>query len=182
MTQNLHPLLQRAQTQGIHFEMNGAVAMVRLSRPSKRNALNDGLVEALRDVFQNLPEEAKAAVVYGEGDHFCAGLDLSELKERDITYAAPLFLTAEFTNNITGEIKFNKNGYELRTDILEMAKDVVQKEYAMKFQGWELTAKRDEKTGQLVSTVTMPEFPGLDKILETAEKMYGFVNQSTTKK
>jgi hypothetical protein len=25
----------------------------------------------------------------------------------------------------------------------------------------------------------MPEFPGLEKILETAEKMYGFVNQST---
>ena len=83
MTQNLHPLLQRAQTHGIHFEMRGAVAMVRLSRPLKRNALNDGLVEALRDVFQNLPEEAKAAIVYGEGDHFCAGLDLSELKERD---------------------------------------------------------------------------------------------------
>ena len=80
------------------------------------------------------------------------------------------------------EVKFNKNGYELRTDILEMAKDVVQKEYAMKFHGWEMSAKRDEKTGQLVSTVNMPEFPGLDKILETAEKMYGFVNQGTTKK
>lgn len=80
------------------------------------------------------------------------------------------------------EVKFNKNGYELRTDILAMAKDMVQQEYAMKFQGWELSAKRDEKTGQLVSTVTMPEFPGLDKVLETAEKMYGFVNQSATKK
>ena len=80
------------------------------------------------------------------------------------------------------EVKFNKNGYELRTDILEMAKDVVQKEYALKFQGWELTAKRDEKTGQLVTTVGMPEFPGMDKILETAEKMYGYVNQRTTKK
>jgi hypothetical protein len=75
------------------------------------------------------------------------------------------------------EVKFNKNGYELRTDILAMAKDIVQQEYQMKFQGWELTAKRDEKTGQLVSTVTMPEFPGMEKILETAEKMYGFVNQ-----
>jgi hypothetical protein len=63
-----------------------------------------------------------------------------------------------------------------------MAKDAVQHEYQMKFQGWELSAKRDEKTGQLVSTVNMPEFPGLDKILETAEKMYGFVNQGTTKK
>jgi DNA-directed RNA polymerase subunit beta len=30
---------------------------------------------------------------------------LHECKERDITYAAPLFVTAEFTNNITGEIK-----------------------------------------------------------------------------
>ena len=80
------------------------------------------------------------------------------------------------------EVKFNKNGYELRTDILAMAKDAVQHEYQMKFQGWELSAKRDEKTGQLVSTVNMPEFPGLDKILETAEKMYSFVNQGTTKK
>ena len=80
MTQNLHPLLQRAQSNGIHFEMKGAVAVVRLSRPAKRNALNDGLVEALRDIFQNLPEEAKSAVIHGEGDQFCAGLDLSELK------------------------------------------------------------------------------------------------------
>ena len=80
------------------------------------------------------------------------------------------------------EVKFNKNGYELRTDILAMAKDAVQHEYQMKFQGWELSAKRDEKTGQLVSTVNMPEFPGLEKILETAEKMYSFVNQGTTKK
>ena len=80
------------------------------------------------------------------------------------------------------EVKFNKNGYELRTDILAMAKDAVQHEYQMKFQGWEMSAKRDDKTGQIVSTVTMPEFPGLDKILETAEKMYGFVNQSTNKK
>jgi len=78
------------------------------------------------------------------------------------------------------EVKFNKNGYELRTDILAMAKDAVQHEYQMKFQGWEMSAKRDAKTGQLVSTVSMPEFPGLDKILETAEKMYGFVNQGQT--
>ncbi len=63
--------------------MQGAVAVVGLRRAAKRNALNDALVEALRDVFQNLPAEAKAAVIEGEGDHFCAGLDLSELKERD---------------------------------------------------------------------------------------------------
>ena len=82
------------------------------------------------------------------------------------------------------EVKFNqsKNGYEIRSDILALAKDAVMEEYHAKFHGWEISAKKDEKTGELVSTVTMPEFPGLDKILEAAEKMYGFVNSSVTKK
>jgi hypothetical protein len=80
------------------------------------------------------------------------------------------------------EVKFNKNGYEIRTDILAMAKDLVQQEYQVKYAGWEMTATRDEKTGQLVSTVSMPEFPGMEKIIETAEKMYGFVNQSVPKR
>ena len=79
------------------------------------------------------------------------------------------------------EVKFNKNGYEIRTEILEMAKDLVSKDFQVKFQGWELTAERDEKTGQIVSKVSMPEFPGLDKVLETAEKMYAFVNQGVKK-
>lgn len=79
------------------------------------------------------------------------------------------------------EVKFNKNGYEIRTDILHMAKDLVAQEYSYKYNGWEMSAKRDEKTGQLVSSVTMPEFPGLDKVLETAQKMYDFVNQSNKK-
>jgi hypothetical protein len=79
------------------------------------------------------------------------------------------------------EVKFNKNGYEIRTDILGMAKDMVQQDFQSKFAGWEMTAKRDEKTNQIVSTVSMPEFPGLDKVLETAEKMYAFVNTGVKK-
>lgn len=59
------------------------IAVVRLTRASKRNALSDGLIAALRDIFQNLPGSVRAAVIDGEGEHFCAGLDLSELKERD---------------------------------------------------------------------------------------------------
>ena len=59
------------------------IAVVRLTRAAKRNALSDGLVAALRDTFQNLPDSVRAAVLDGEGEHFCAGLDLSELKERD---------------------------------------------------------------------------------------------------
>ena len=59
------------------------IAVVRLTRGAKRNALSDGLILALRDAFQNLPATVRAAVLDGEGEHFCAGLDLSELKERD---------------------------------------------------------------------------------------------------
>lgn len=80
------------------------------------------------------------------------------------------------------EVKFNKNGYEIRTDILAMAKDLVAQEYTYKWQGWEISAKRDEKTGQVVNKVDMPAFPGLDKVLETAEKMYAFVNQGNVSK
>lgn len=86
-----------------------------------------------------------------------------------------------FNKKMVPEVRFNKNGYEIRTDILAMSKDLVQAEYHAKFQGWELTAERDEKTGQLVTKVGVPEFPGLEKVLETAEKMYKFVNQVETK-
>jgi len=79
------------------------------------------------------------------------------------------------------EVKFNKNGYEIRADVLAMAKDAVLEEYHMKFKGWEMSVARDEKTGQVVSTVAMPEFPGLEKVLEAAEKFYGFVNSGTKK-
>ena len=59
------------------------IAVITLTRAAKRNALNDGLILALRDTFQNLPSSVRAAVIDGEGEHFCAGLDLSELQERD---------------------------------------------------------------------------------------------------
>ena len=79
------------------------------------------------------------------------------------------------------EVKFNKNGYEIRTDILGMAKSLVTEDFQVKFAGWQLTAQKDEKTGQLVSSVAMPEYPGMDKIIEAAQKMYEFVNAGTKK-
>jgi hypothetical protein len=84
------------------------------------------------------------------------------------------------TNAKLPEVKFNKNGYEIRTDILDMAKGLITEEYHSKFQGWEMSVAKDEKTGKLVTAVGMPEFPGLDKILETAEKMYKFVENAKT--
>jgi enoyl-CoA hydratase/carnithine racemase len=69
--------------QDIQLTIDGDIAIIRLTRAAKRNALSDGLILGLRDTFQALPATVKAAVIDGEGDHFCAGLDLSELKERD---------------------------------------------------------------------------------------------------
>jgi (methylthio)acryloyl-CoA hydratase len=76
----------KATTDLISLEITGdsqEIAVIRLTRPSKRNAINDGLMAAIKDVFENLPSTVRAAVIAGEGDHFCAGLDLSELQERD---------------------------------------------------------------------------------------------------
>lgn len=49
----------------LHFEMNGSVAIIRLNRPAKRNALCDALILGLRYLFETLPTEAKAAALHG---------------------------------------------------------------------------------------------------------------------
>ncbi|MEK8050237.1 crotonase/enoyl-CoA hydratase family protein [Ideonella sp. DXS22W] len=71
----------------LEISQSGAVLHVRLNRPTKRNAISDGLIAQLHTAFVNLPEGTRAVVVSGAGDHFCAGLDLSELVERDIQAA-----------------------------------------------------------------------------------------------
>lgn len=59
------------------------IAVIELNRPLKRNALSDGLVQELRCAFESLPPSVRAAVLCARGEHFSAGLDLGELKERD---------------------------------------------------------------------------------------------------
>ena len=73
-----------AQLDLLKIEHAGAVTHVRLNRPAKRNAISDGLVAQLQTAFINLPEATRAVVLSGEGDHFCAGLDLSELGDRSV--------------------------------------------------------------------------------------------------
>jgi enoyl-CoA hydratase/carnithine racemase len=68
----------------VSVEARGATLVVTLTRPAKRNALNDPTVLALEKVFTGIPDTVRAVVLAGDGDHFCAGLDLSELTERDV--------------------------------------------------------------------------------------------------
>ena len=69
----------------LEVSIDAGVAHVRLNRPAKRNALSDGLIAALHDTFSSMPPAVHVVVLSGEGDHFCAGLDLSELQDRSAT-------------------------------------------------------------------------------------------------
>jgi (methylthio)acryloyl-CoA hydratase len=64
----------------LKVERRGAVAILTLARPEKRNALNDATVLGLETFFESLPAGVKAVVLNAQGAHFSAGLDLSELK------------------------------------------------------------------------------------------------------
>jgi len=65
-------------------ERRGVVALLRLARPGKRNALDDPTVLGLETFFENLPDDIRVVVLHGEGEHFSAGLDLTELSTRNI--------------------------------------------------------------------------------------------------
>ena len=66
-------------TDRVTLSQRGRVALVRLSWPDKRNVIDGKMVEVIRSAFNRLPKETCAVVMHAEGDHFCAGVDLSEL-------------------------------------------------------------------------------------------------------
>ena len=62
----------------ISYAVKDGIAMVGLNRPEKRNAISDTVVNQLAEAVVRAESEAKAAVLFGHGKHFCAGLDLAE--------------------------------------------------------------------------------------------------------
>lgn len=64
------------------IEREGDVAIVTLNRPTKRNAINDDLIAELERTFTSGLDGARAVILQGEGEHFCAGLDLFELMSK----------------------------------------------------------------------------------------------------
>ncbi len=66
----------------VTYELVDDIACIGLNRPDKRNAVSDRVIDALAICIARADREAKAAVLFGEGKHFCAGLDLAEHAER----------------------------------------------------------------------------------------------------
>ena len=65
------------------YSVEGPVALVTLNRPEKRNALNDALVEGLKDALRDADgrKEVRVVVLTGAGADFCSGADLSALQK-----------------------------------------------------------------------------------------------------
>jgi len=72
------------------------------------------------------------------------------------------------------KMTFNKNGYEIRTKVLEMAQNQMWQDYHAKLGEYETSVKKEGD--EIVTTVSMPEVPGADAVVEAATKFYNFVN------
>jgi hypothetical protein len=87
---------------------------------------------------------------------------------------------AEMMKAAIPQVKPNKNGYEIRTKVLEMAKDNVWQDYYAKYGAWETSVTKEGD--EVVTKVTVPETPGVEKVLEAANKFYDFVSGDKTTK
>lgn len=66
----------------LNVDLQGNIAVLTMTRPDKRNAMNDDLLGALKAFFMDPPKEARAVVLTGTAGHYCSGLDLSEHVKR----------------------------------------------------------------------------------------------------
>lgn len=69
----------------LSVSVEGDIAVLKLQRAAKRNALDNATVLGLQTFFLNPPTGVKAVVLDGEGEHFSAGLDLSDTRELSST-------------------------------------------------------------------------------------------------
>lgn len=82
------------------MEHYNSVTLIGLNRPSKRNALNAELIDALRNelkVFES-NQSSTVAVIYGTGGNFCSGLDLEAMTMSSNQHVSSLFA---FTDDST---------------------------------------------------------------------------------
>jgi methylglutaconyl-CoA hydratase len=65
------------------YAVEGAVALVTLNRPEKRNALNDAIVAGLKEALRaaDADDRVRVVVLMGAGADFCSGADLSALQK-----------------------------------------------------------------------------------------------------
>lgn len=80
---------------------------------------------------------------------------------------------SDMMKNFVPVMKPNKNGYEIRTKVLEMAQSQMWQDYHAKWGAWE--TKVTKEGDEIVTEVKMPDVPGVDEVVKAAERMYTFV-------
>ena len=86
---------------------------------------------------------------------------------------------AEVMKTMMPSVKPNKNGYEIRTKVLEFAQNQVWQDFHAKWGQFESSVKKEGD--EVVTEVKMPEVPGADAVLEAANKFYDFVSGNSSK-
>ncbi len=73
----------KKKNQAVIYAVEGAVALVTLNRPEKRNALDDALISGLKDSLReaDADDSVRVVVVTGAGADFCSGADLAALQK-----------------------------------------------------------------------------------------------------
>ncbi len=71
-------------------------------------------------------------------------------------------------------VKANKNGYEIRTKVLEFAQNQAWQDYHSKWGQFETSISKDGN--EVVTKVEMPPVPGAEEVIKTAQQFYDFVN------
>ena len=66
----------------LNVSVNDRISVVTMTRPGKRNAMNETLFSALEAFFRAPPEGVRVVILTGTEGHFCAGLDLAEHETR----------------------------------------------------------------------------------------------------
>ncbi len=77
----------------VYYEVNNHIAYVYLNRPEKRNAINKEMFYTLVSLAKEIQHnrDIRAVILQGQGDDFCAGIDLATLKEGPKTVLKLLF-------------------------------------------------------------------------------------------
>jgi hypothetical protein len=79
-------------------------------------------------------------------------------------------------------VKPNKNGFEIRTKVLEFAQGQVWSDYHAKWGQFETSVSKSTDGKEVVTKVEMPVVPGADNVIETAQKFYDFVSNISNKR
>ena len=103
------PNLLALQVESVDWLLGNEKWRARLSTAEATNRGEIPTTSGLEEIFEEISpiEDFQGSMILSFRDHRFEPpkFSVEECKERDTTYSQPLFLTAEFTNNITGEIK-----------------------------------------------------------------------------